>query len=83
MYEVMWDTREFNTADLWPTDGSQPFVYSTGDGYVFLVFPLNYLFNQICLGLDTVSMGIISLVGKVTRFRKRWMQDVLATDAPP
>ncbi|KJR83687.1 uncharacterized protein SPSK_00155 [Sporothrix schenckii 1099-18] len=31
MYEVMWDTREFNDAALWPADGSQPFVYSTGD----------------------------------------------------
>ncbi|KAI1351776.1 hypothetical protein F5Y01DRAFT_304492 [Xylaria sp. FL0043] len=32
MYEVMWDTREFNSRDLWPEDGSQPFVYSMGDG---------------------------------------------------
>ncbi|CAK7231396.1 hypothetical protein SCUCBS95973_007898 [Sporothrix curviconia] len=31
MYEVMWDTREFNDKSLWPTDGGQPFVYSTGD----------------------------------------------------
>ncbi|KAH9875872.1 hypothetical protein IAQ61_003337 [Plenodomus lingam] len=31
MYEVMWDTRVFNDVDLWPEDGSQPFVYSTGD----------------------------------------------------
>ncbi|KAH8159031.1 hypothetical protein CIB48_g9219 [Xylaria polymorpha] len=32
MYEVMWDTSSFNDPDLWPTDGSQPFVWSTGDG---------------------------------------------------
>ncbi|KAI0427442.1 hypothetical protein F5Y09DRAFT_350501 [Xylaria sp. FL1042] len=32
MYEIMWDTREFNSRDLWPEDGSQPFVYSMGDG---------------------------------------------------
>ncbi|RDL33821.1 Uncharacterized protein BP5553_08189 [Venustampulla echinocandica] len=33
MYEIMWDTRQFNTKDLWPTDTTkQPFVYSTGDG---------------------------------------------------
>ncbi|KAI1488233.1 hypothetical protein F5X96DRAFT_685675 [Biscogniauxia mediterranea] len=34
MYEVMWDTREFNDAAAtpWPEDGSQPFVYSMGDG---------------------------------------------------
>ncbi|CAA7260885.1 unnamed protein product [Cyclocybe aegerita] len=28
-YEVYWDTRPFN--DMWPTDGSQPFVLSMGD----------------------------------------------------
>lgn len=39
MYEVMWDTREFNTPDLWPNDGSQPFVYSQGDGYV-VTYPI-------------------------------------------
>jgi hypothetical protein len=31
MYEVMWDTREFNDPSIWPADGSQPFVYSMGD----------------------------------------------------
>ncbi|KAI5855556.1 hypothetical protein GGS23DRAFT_608143 [Durotheca rogersii] len=31
MYEVMWDTREFNDRSLWPTDGSQSFVYSMND----------------------------------------------------
>ncbi|KAF2634656.1 hypothetical protein P280DRAFT_523852 [Massarina eburnea CBS 473.64] len=31
MYEVMWDTRLFNDKSLWPEDGSQPFVWSTGD----------------------------------------------------
>jgi hypothetical protein len=31
MYEVMWDTRGFNDKALWPEDGSQPFVLSTGD----------------------------------------------------
>ncbi|TVY84123.1 hypothetical protein LSUE1_G001855 [Lachnellula suecica] len=32
MYEVLWDTSTFNNKADWPTDGSQPFVYSTGDG---------------------------------------------------
>jgi hypothetical protein len=32
MFEVMWDTTGFNDASLWPEDGSQPFVYSMGDG---------------------------------------------------
>ncbi|KAI1747607.1 hypothetical protein F4782DRAFT_535267 [Xylaria castorea] len=35
MYEVMWDTKSFNDPDLWPEDGSQPFVWSTGDGKGF------------------------------------------------
>ena len=30
-YETMWDTAEFNDKALWPEDGSQPFVWSTGD----------------------------------------------------
>ncbi|KAK3302649.1 uncharacterized protein B0T15DRAFT_562604 [Chaetomium strumarium] len=31
-YEVIWDTRGFNDkANLWPEDGSQPFVWSYGD----------------------------------------------------
>jgi hypothetical protein len=29
--QVMWDTRGFNDPELWPEDGSQPFVLSTGD----------------------------------------------------
>ncbi|TFK16835.1 hypothetical protein FA15DRAFT_711362 [Coprinopsis marcescibilis] len=29
--EIVWDTRPFNSPDLWPTDGSQPFVFSMGD----------------------------------------------------
>ncbi|KAI0190649.1 hypothetical protein EV127DRAFT_429743 [Xylaria flabelliformis] len=35
MYEVMWDTKPFNDPELWPEDGSQPFVWSTGDGKGF------------------------------------------------
>ncbi|KAF2001661.1 hypothetical protein P154DRAFT_619321 [Amniculicola lignicola CBS 123094] len=35
MYEVMWDTRIFNDKKLWPEDGSQPFVWSTGDSNGF------------------------------------------------
>lgn len=30
-YEVIWDTRKFNDKSLWPTDGTQPFVWSYGD----------------------------------------------------
>lgn len=46
MYEVMWDTREFNRPDFWPEDGSQPFVYSMGDGWV-----LPYLHSHLSLAL--------------------------------
>jgi hypothetical protein len=31
MYEIMYDTREFNNQAEWPTDGSQPFYWSHGD----------------------------------------------------
>lgn len=31
MYEIVWDTRPFSDRDLWPEDGGQPFVWSTGD----------------------------------------------------
>ncbi|KAF1994653.1 hypothetical protein P154DRAFT_548934 [Amniculicola lignicola CBS 123094] len=32
LYEVAWDTRPFNDPNDWPEDGSQPFVWSSGDG---------------------------------------------------
>lgn len=31
LLETMWDTRQFNNLNEWPTDGSQPFVFSNGD----------------------------------------------------
>ncbi|KAB5576059.1 hypothetical protein GE09DRAFT_1265556 [Coniochaeta sp. 2T2.1] len=34
MYEIMWDTREFNKEE-WPPAGRQPFVYSMGDATGF------------------------------------------------
>ncbi|TAQ84939.1 hypothetical protein B7494_g6723 [Chlorociboria aeruginascens] len=30
-FETVWDTTGFNDESLWPTDGSQPFVWSYGD----------------------------------------------------
>lgn len=38
MYEVMWDTREFNDPELWPESG-QPLVYSMGDECAFSLPP--------------------------------------------
>ncbi|KAF2648543.1 hypothetical protein K491DRAFT_684613 [Lophiostoma macrostomum CBS 122681] len=32
MYEVIFETQVFNDTSLWPEDGSQPFVWSFGDG---------------------------------------------------
>ncbi|TEB26174.1 hypothetical protein FA13DRAFT_1094996 [Coprinellus micaceus] len=29
--EIVWDTRPFNAPDMWPEDGSQPFIFSMGD----------------------------------------------------
>jgi hypothetical protein len=37
MYEVIWDTRQFNDKSIWPTDGTNPLVYSMGDGYVLQI----------------------------------------------
>ncbi|KAK0619163.1 hypothetical protein B0T14DRAFT_545559 [Immersiella caudata] len=31
MYETIWDTRMFNDKEMWPEDGSQPFVWSMND----------------------------------------------------
>ncbi|KAK3312675.1 hypothetical protein B0H66DRAFT_378848 [Apodospora peruviana] len=31
MVEIIWDTTPFNDPDLWPEDGTQPFVLSNGD----------------------------------------------------
>lgn len=32
MFEVIYDTSSFNNPNEWPADGSQPFVWSFGDG---------------------------------------------------
>ncbi|KAK8111076.1 uncharacterized protein PG998_007533 [Apiospora kogelbergensis] len=32
LFEVVWETRQFNNKADWPADGSQPFVWSFGDG---------------------------------------------------
>ena len=34
MYELMWDVNKFADKSLWPTDGSDSFVYSMNIGYV-------------------------------------------------
>jgi hypothetical protein len=37
MYEIMWHIAEFSDRNMWPTDGSKPFVYAMGLGYVGLM----------------------------------------------
>jgi hypothetical protein len=34
-YETMWNTSQFNDKSMWPTDGSQPFVWSFDDSSKF------------------------------------------------
>ncbi|KAK3368759.1 hypothetical protein B0H63DRAFT_535257 [Podospora didyma] len=35
LLETVWDTSKFNKKEDWPTDGSQPFVWSSGDSTGF------------------------------------------------
>lgn len=58
MYEVVWDTTEFNNKAEWPTDGSQPFYFSYGDNtgygqhadYVF-----GWQGNELQKGMDATG----------------------------
>lgn len=82
--EIVWDTRQFNTAELWPKDGTQPFVFSMGDPYVHLLslFPLNILrlltklnghvMHCATVGRDMDSTRTMCLDGRVTRSAARW-----------
>lgn len=39
MYELMWNVTMFQKdRSIWPTDGSNPFTYSMGIGYVIHLF---------------------------------------------
>ena len=49
LIETVWDTRPFN--DMWPTDGTQPFVLSQGDPWIFS--PISFSIQTNC----TASTG--------------------------
>jgi hypothetical protein len=44
-YETLWDTRQFNNKADWPMDGSQPFIWSTGDGEGYATH-VDYVFGR-------------------------------------
>lgn len=58
MYEVVWDTTEFNNKAEWPADGSQPFYFSYGDNTGFGQHA-DYVFgwrgNELQKGMDATN----------------------------
>lgn len=60
MLEVIWDTSGFNDPELWPEDGSQPFVLSTGDttGYSqHADYVFGWRGNELQRGMEAGCIG--------------------------
>ena len=79
-YETVWDTRQFNDPAIWPTDGSQPFVFSQMDRYFNdLTRPTwGAILTLYLLALDMVSMQTMSLDGREMLYKKQWMPFVMS-----
>lgn len=85
MYEIMWNTTIFNDPELWPEDGSQPFVLSTGDEYVFLVSSLleenTRLITFLLTEMGGRSTETTSLGGKMILSKGPWTRVASAISA--
>ena len=46
LFEVVWDTKQFNNKADWPADGSQPFTWAFGDHHSYQWVELQRLAEQ-------------------------------------
>ncbi len=79
----MPQTRSFNDKELWPEDGTQPFVWSTNDKLVSSPPPFSGTKSgkgskNDCVGMDIRSMGTTSSVGKEILSNVLWMPVAMA-----
>lgn len=65
-FEIMWDTRQFNDQSKWPTDGSQPFVFSMGDQYVYNLSLAMATLSDMATAPVTVSTVTTCSAGRAT-----------------
>ncbi|KAJ2934647.1 hypothetical protein H1R20_g1507, partial [Candolleomyces eurysporus] len=83
--EIVWDTRPFNDPELWPADGSQPFVMSMGDPTGFGQHA-DYVFGwegdslkramDVCTAQDGIPTGCSALTVQDTDSMNRCKQAI-------